>query len=124
MGGAVYAAEIDFNSLCELADSSKHYTKLAKYPAVERDIAVVVGEDVLAGDVEDVIKSAGGKLLCDIKLFDIYRGEQVEKGKKSMAYAVTLRADDRTLQDEEITKIMSKIIKSLEHRLGAALRDN
>lgn len=125
LSGAVYAAEIDFRAVCKLSsENEKHYVKLAKYPSVSRDIAIVVDEDVLAGDIADAIKSAGGKTLVSVDLFDIYRGEQVESGKKSMAYSITLQGEDKTLTEEEINKVTGKIIKSLEYRFSAVLRDN
>ncbi|MBR5448429.1 MAG: hypothetical protein IKV43_00435, partial [Clostridia bacterium] len=80
--------------------------------------------EVLAGDIYDIIEKAGGKLLTDITLFDVYKGAQIPEGKKSMAYSVTLRADDRTLTEEEINKVMGKILRSLEVQTGAKLREN
>ncbi len=124
MDCACYLAEISFDAIFENASAVKTYKKLPKYPAVSRDIAMLVDDEVLAGDIYDIIEKAGGKLLTDITLFDIYKGAQIPEGKKSMAYSVTLRADDRTLTEEEITKVMGKILRSLEANAGAKLRDN
>lgn len=118
----VYAAQIDFDALLKNATSAKTYKKLPKYPAVTRDLALLANEDVLAGDIYDIIKKASGKILDSIKLFDIYRGDQIENGMKSMAYSIVFRAEDRTLTDDEINKVMDKILRSLEHQVGAKLR--
>ncbi len=118
----VYAAEISFNALLENANSSKSYKKLPKYPAVTRDLALLADDGVLAGDIYDIIKKASGKILDSVELFDIYRGAQIPEGKKSMAYSIIFRAEDRTLTDEEINKVMDKILRSLEHQTGAKLR--
>ncbi len=121
---ACYLAEISFDAIFENASAVKTYKKLPKYPSVSRDIAMLVDDEVLAGDIYDIIAKAGGKLLTDITLFDVYKGAQIPEGKKSMAYSVTLRADDRTLTEEEITKVMGKILRSLEVNAGAKLREN
>ncbi len=124
MDCACYLAEISFDAIFENASAVKTYKKLPKYPAVSRDIAMLVDDEVLAGDIYDIIEKAGGKLLTDITLFDVYKGAQIPEGKKSMAYSVTLRAEDRTLTEEEINKVMQKILRSLEANAGAKLRDN
>jgi len=124
MDCACYLAEISFDAIFENASAVKTYKKLPKYPAVSRDIAMLVDDEVLAGDIYDIIAKAGGKLLTDITLFDVYKGTQIPEGKKSMAYSVTLRAEDRTLTEEEINKVMGKILRSLEANAGAKLREN
>ncbi len=124
MDCACYLAEISFDTIFENASAVKTYKKLPKYPSVSRDIAMLVDDEVLAGDIYDIISRAGGKLLTDITLFDVYKGTQIPEGKKSMAYSVTLRADDRTLTEEEINKVMSKILRNLEVQTGAKLREN
>ena len=92
------------------------------YPAVYEDLAVVVDESVPAVQVRDLIVQAGGALLRAVELFDVYRGEQIGAGKKSLAYALTYQADDRTLDAKAATKIRTKIVSRLERELGAALR--
>jgi len=119
---ACYVAEISFGAVCKHANYSVSYKKLPKYPAVTRDVAIIADDSVLAGDIEDIIKKSAGKLLEDIKLFDIYKGAQIEAGKKSMAYAIVLRAEDRTLTDEEVSAVMDKVLKNIEKNTGALLR--
>lgn len=118
-----YVAVIDMPILTGFATFERTYTSLAKYPATSRDISVLVKENILVGQIEEIIKNKGGKYLESIELFDIYKGEQIEKDFKSVAYKITFRANDRTLQDEEITKFMKKILSTLEKELGAKLRE-
>ena len=117
-----YLAEIDFDTLFDATNHKQTYKKLPKYPAVSRDIAILVDDSVLSGDIVDTIKHAGGKLLDHVEFFDAYKGAQIPAGKKSMAYSAVLRADDRTLTEDEITKVMEKILKNLKNNLGAELR--
>ena len=118
----VYCAEINFNKLFDLQLPEAVYTPLPKYPAVTRDLAVVCNEAITVAQVEDVITSAAGKLLRDVALFDIYRGTGVPEGKKSLAFSLSLRADDRTLTDVESENIMSKIVTALEEKLQITRR--
>jgi phenylalanyl-tRNA synthetase beta chain len=118
----VYLADIDFEKLFNFSSFDKHYKPLPKYPPVNRDFAFVCDKNTEAGSIEDVIRKAGGKLVEDVKLFDIYRGAQLGEGKKSVSFRVTLRAADRTLTVEEADKVSSKILSSLEHQLGLTLR--
>ena len=119
--GRVYVAEIDLDALQPLEKDFYGVKPLPKFPAVSRDIAVVVDEGVGAGTMLEAIRAAAGKTLEDAKLFDIYRGEKLGRGRKSVAYAITLRAPDRTLTDEEINATMSKVLKALAG-FGAELR--
>ena len=84
---------------------------------------MLVSRETLVGDLEKVIKQRGGKLLESVELFDVYQGEQIEEGMKSVAYKLVFRAEDRTLVDEEIQKVMKKILNGLEMNCGAKLRD-
>lgn len=118
-----YTAELFFNVVTEMADLEKVYTPLPKYPATSRDIALVVEEDMAVGDIEKVIKEAGGKLLREIRLFDVYRGPQVGENKKSVAFALTYRHDDRTLTDDDVNKVHNKILDDLREKLDIVLRD-
>lgn len=118
----VYIAELDFEVLIELCNRSIKYKQLPKYPAVSRDIAVVVTEEITSGQIEDIIKSKGGKLVEEVKLFDIYRGSQITEGYKSMAYSIIYRSDEKTLTEEDISKVHNKILNSLANQVGAALR--
>ena len=118
----VYCAEIDFNKLFEMRLPEPTYTPLPKYPTVSRDLAVVCDEALTVAEVEDVMTAAAGKLLRNIKLFDIYRGTGVPEGKKSVAFSLELRADDRTLTDTDSETVVSKVLAALAEKLGATLR--
>ncbi len=118
----VYCAEIDFDKVFSLRLPDVTYTPLPKFPAVSRDLSLICDEAVTVAAVEDVITAAGGKLLRGVKLFDIYRGTGVPDGKKSMAFSLELRADDRTLTDADSEGVVSKVLAALADKLGAALR--
>jgi phenylalanyl-tRNA synthetase beta chain len=118
----VFVAEIDFEALSRHIPDSHWVRPVPRFPAVWQDIAVVVGESVPAGQVQAAILAAGGRLLTDARLFDVYRGEQISAGKKSLAYNLTFQAEDRTLTDKEVAKIQSRIVRRLEKELGARLR--
>ena len=122
MDAEVYCAEIDFDKLFALQLPEPSYTPLPKYPAVTRDIAIVCDEATTVGQAQDVITKAGGKLLRSVRLFDIYRGANLGDGKKSLAFSLTLRADDRTLTDDDSEGTISKILAALKDSLGATLR--
>ena len=117
-----YVAVIDMASLLKKATFNHRYTQVPKYPAVNRDVAMLIKEDVLVGSIEKIIRQRGGKLLESVELFDVYQGEQIEAGHKSVAYALAFRAPDRTLKEKEINKTMTKILNGLETELGATLR--
>lgn len=123
IGTNCYAAELFFDVVAQMANLEKAYSPLPKYPSTSRDIALLVEETMAIGDIEKVIKNAGGKILKDIKLFDVYRGHQVEENKKSVAFALTYRHDDKTLTDEDVNVVHSKILKSLKEKLDVTLRD-
>ena len=118
----VYCAEINFTKLlqCQLPDAT--YTPLPKYPSVTRDLSLVCDEEITVAQAEEVITAAAGKLLRDVKLFDIYRGTGVPEGKKSMAFSLELRADDRTLTDTDSEAAVSKVLEALKEKLNAILR--
>ena len=120
--GRVVVAEVDLDALRPMEKDFYGIKPLPKFPAVSRDIAVVVDEAVGAGTMMDAIRAAAGKLLEDAKLFDIYRGEKLGVQRKSVAFAITLRAPDRTLTDEEINAAMEKVLKALSEKFGAELR--
>ena len=121
-GRRIYVAEVDLDALRPLEKDFYGIQPLPKFPAVSRDIAVVVDEAVGAGTMMDAICAAAGKLLEDARLFDIYRGEKLGATRKSVAYAITLRAPDRTLTDDEINAAMDKVLKALQEQFGAELR--
>ena len=118
----IYAAELDFTALSGLIAPAATYVPLPKYPSVSRDIAVVCGEEVTVAELEDCISKAGGKLLRDVRLFDIYRGKGIDEGKKSVAFSLLLRADDRTLTDADSDGVISAVLAALEKELDAHLR--
>ena len=118
----VYAAELDFDAIFEHRDGLIEYKPLPKFPASTRDFSFVCDEELEVGKLSALIARAGGKLVEDVELFDIYRGTQLGEGKKSVSFRVTLRASDRTLTVEEADKVSTKILSSLEHQLGLTLR--
>ena len=118
----VYCAEINFSALSEMVLPEPTYTPLPKYPTVSRDLSVLCDEAQTVAEVENVMISAGGKLLRGVKFFDIYRGTGVPEGKKSVSFALELRADDRTLTDTDSEGVVSKILAALKEKLGVTLR--
>ena len=122
MDGEVYCAELNFTAMLELQLPDATYVPLPKYPSVSRDLALVCDEAVTVAQAEKVITDAAGKLLRSIQLFDIYRGAGVPQGKKSMAFSLELRADDRTLTDTDSESVVSKVLAALSEKLNAALR--
>lgn len=121
LGTKTYVAVLDVAKLAEKANFDIKYQGVAKFPAVTRDISLVMKKTVLAGQIEEVIRKSGGKLLEDYHLFDIYEGENIGKDEKSLAYSIRFRAKDRTLEDKDVSAVMDKILKKLEN-LGVALR--
>ncbi len=117
-----YLGVIDVKPLFEAASFSASYKPLPKFPALTRDLAMLVRDEVTAKQIEDIIKQRAGKILEEVKLFDVYKGKQVPEGIKSMAYSIAFRAGDRTLTDEDVNKVMSKILEALKNNLGAQLR--
>lgn len=121
IGTRAYVAVIDILNVLDFATFDRKYEGIAKYPAVTRDISLEVPKNVLAGDIEGVIAQRGGKILESYQLFDLYEGDQIKDGYKSMAYSVTFRAKDRTLEESDVAGAMKKILNGLE-QLGATLR--
>ncbi|HIY16797.1 MAG TPA: phenylalanine--tRNA ligase subunit beta, partial [Candidatus Intestinimonas stercorigallinarum] len=117
-----YCAELDFGQLLDMDRSVPEYVPLPKFPAVTRDIAVVCGEAVTVGALEDYIRKGAKGLLKDVSLFDIYRGKGIPEGKKSVAFNLVLRADDRSLTAAEADEDVKAILQLLERELGAVLR--
>ncbi len=118
----VYCAEINFTKLLDFRLPDASYTPLPKYPTVWRDLSVICAEAVTVAQAEDTITAAAGKLLRSVKLFDIYRGAGVPQGKKSMAFSLELRADDRTLTDADSESVITKVLDALKEKLDASLR--
>lgn len=118
----LYCAELSFDALCAAKGADPQYVPLPKFPAVTRDIAVVCGEEITVGALESAIKEGAHGLLKEVKLFDIYRGKGVAEGKKSVAFNLVLRADDRSLTAEEADNDVKAILATLEAKCGAVLR--
>ena len=116
-----YITVLDMPVITEMATFDRHFKGIAKHPAVNRDISMVVKKDILVGQIEKVIREKGGHHLESYHLFDIYEGSQIKPGYKSVAYSITFRANDRTLEEKDITAAMDKIIAGLE-ALGIELR--
>lgn len=117
----VYIAVLDMPEIVERSNFDKKYEGIAKFPAATRDISMVVPRDVLIGQIEDVFDKKGGSYLESYELFDIYEGNQILKGFKSVAYSLTFRAKDKNLEEEDITSAMNRILKALEE-MGIQLR--
>ena len=118
----VYCCEVSFTKLLNHLLPDATYTPLPKYPTVTRDLALICDEEITVAQAEDVITAAAGKLLRGVKLFDIYRGTGVPEGKKSMAFSLELRADDRTLTDSDSEAVVTKVLAALKEKLNAILR--
>lgn len=121
IGEKAYVAVIDMEEVTKLATFDRKYMGIAKYPAVTRDISMVVPKEILAGQIEEMINQRGGRILESCHLFDIYEGAQIKHGFKSVAYSITFRAKDRTLEEADITSAMKKIWNGLES-LGIEIR--
>jgi phenylalanyl-tRNA synthetase beta chain len=119
----VLIADFDFAALREAAGRQEMIARdVPRFPDVIEDLAIVVGDDVKAADVEQTIRRAGGDLLGGLTLFDVYRGEQIGAGKKSLAYSLTYQAEDRTMSEKDVEKLRNKIIRAVEGQLGATVR--
>ncbi len=122
LGHPVFAAEIDMESLLTLTHLVPEYTALPRYPALLRDLAVVVPDKVTAAEVNSIIMEAGGALVADVSLFDVYCGPQIPAGFRSLAFAISYRDTSRTLSDDDVVELHRKIEQALHERLGARLR--
>ena len=121
IGEKTYIAVIDILDILKYAGFDHKYTGIAKYPAVTRDLSMVVPKSVLAGDIEKMLEQRGGKILESYQLFDVYEGSQIKEGYKSMAYSIVFRDHERTLGEADITAVMKKILNGLTS-LGIELR--
>lgn len=121
IGTKAYIAVIDLPEVVEKATFAKKFRPIAKFPAVTRDISMLVKKEILAGQIEEIIRRRGGKLLESYHLFDIYEGEQIEKGYKSIAYSISFRSEEKTLEDKEVNEVMKKILNGLSE-MGIELR--
>ena len=121
---AVYVAEIELQPLLEAGERERTFRELPKFPAVVRDVALVVDEDVAHGDILAAIVKNRNKVLERVELFDIYRGSSIPTGRKSMAYSLTFRAPDRTLTDAEVNGAHEQVKRSLSQTLQCEIRES
>ncbi len=122
IGTKCYVAELSLERVFKAINTNVKFAPLPKFPALTRDIAMLVDKDVPVADIEEIIVKASGKLLDTIKLFDVYEGSQIPEGKKSVAYAVSFRASDRSLTGDEVNVVFDKILRKLEGGVSAQLR--
>ena len=118
----LYAAELSLDALIENQGAEPTYKALPRFPAVTRDIAVVADRDITVGEIEKTIRVAGGELLRDVRLFDVYEGPGILPGKRSTAYSMTLRSDEGTLTDDHADEVMANVLTALREKLGAERR--
>ena len=123
IGEKVYVATLDFDMLLQCKKSIKKFKPLPKYPAVQRDMAFIMKDEIPARKIEDIIRYFKCEIIEDSRIFDVYKGAQVEEGYKSVAYSITFRAADRTLTDEEVNVVIDKIVAKAGADLGAKLRE-
>lgn len=121
IGEKTYVAVLDMPELVARASFDVKYTGIARFPAVSRDLSMVMKKEILVGQVEEVIRRCGGSLLESCTLFDVYEGIQIKPGYKSVAYSISFRAKDHTLEEKEVNQIMDSILKGLQD-LGIELR--
>jgi phenylalanyl-tRNA synthetase beta chain len=117
------AADLDLEQFLSYVDSGYTFAPISPYPAVREDLALVVDKHIPAAELDQALRQAGGYLLKDVELFDVYEGSQLPSGKKSLAYHLTFQSDNKTLTDKEVLKQRNRILKQLEGRLGAQLRE-
>ncbi|HMA36380.1 MAG TPA: hypothetical protein VKY74_18130, partial [Chloroflexia bacterium] len=121
-GRRIYAVDLDLDALLAAIPQRVRYQSISRYPAVAQDLALVVPDTVPAARVEALLRETGGKLLTEVTLFDVYTGPPVPAGHRSLAYALTFQALDRTLGEDEVAKLRTKILNRLQHMVGAQLR--
>jgi phenylalanyl-tRNA synthetase beta chain len=124
LGPDVMLFELQIAPLAEAMSEYGRYAELPRFPAAERDLAIVVAEQVPAGEVEETIRQTGGQLVVNVHLFDLYRGKQIPSGKKGLAYSIRYQSPQKTLMDSEVEEIQEKILKALGEKFGAELRDS
>lgn len=117
-----YVFELSLVDLLTATVEETRFEIIPRFPSISRDIALVVDKNVVVGDIEQIITEAGGKLLKDVSVFDLYEGDRLEEGKKSVAFSLRYFDPERTLTDEEVTKTHEKVLNAVEEKLGATLR--
>ena len=118
----VYVLEINLDKLLDKKVGKMKYKEISKFPAIKKDIAILVDKNITSNKIENSIKKSSGSLLTNIEVFDVYTGKNIDEDKKSIAFSLTFAAKDKTLTDEEIVPIIEKIVKDLEKNVGAELR--
>ena len=121
--GDIYVFEISLEKILDKKVREIKYKEISKYPSVNKDVAFIVDDSVKSEEIVSIIKKIGGRLLESIDVFDVYKGENVSDGKKSLAYSLVFKNSDRTLTDEEVTNLFEKMILEVENKLGAELRN-
>ncbi len=121
--GAIMAADLDLDLLLPKVRDAVKFNPVSNYPAVQEDLAVVVDTTVSVADVAAAIDRAGGFLLKKVELFDVYEGDSIPDGKRSLAFHLAFQSPDKTLKDKDVAKLRNKIIGGLKHKLGATIRD-
>jgi len=121
-GLRIMTAELDLDTILNVANTIRRYTPLPRYPSIKRDIAVIADKKMPAATIEKLIRDLAGDLLSKVELFDIYEGAQIPHGLRSLAYSLSYRAFDRTLRDDEVNEIHFKVIEGLEKKLGVKIR--
>lgn len=124
IGRRVFVAELDLDEMIERMPAGLRYEKIPKFPALKRDIAVIVPDRVPEADVREVVLSEGGRLLRSVELFDVYKGKQIPEGTVSLAYSIVFQSEERTLQEDEVNGLQKKIEDSIANRFGGKLRSD
>jgi phenylalanyl-tRNA synthetase beta chain len=124
IGRKVFVAELDLDEMIERMPGGLRYEKIPKFPALKRDIAVIVADRVPEADVREVVLSEGGRLLRSVELFDVYKGKQIPEGTVSLAYSIVFQSEERTLQEDEVNGLQKKIEDSIANRFGGKLRSD
>ncbi|MCL2740218.1 MAG: phenylalanine--tRNA ligase subunit beta [Oscillospiraceae bacterium] len=120
--GKAYIAEIEWDAILESANLDKRYAEIPRFPSMQRDIALLADSNITVGEIEETIWKVKSNILESVKLFDIYEGEQVERGKKSIAFSLTYRDKEKTLTEEEVNNVMTQILENLQKKLNVTLR--
>ena len=118
----IYVLELSIDKLMVKTKPVK-FKPASKYPAINKDLAFIINKDITSSQIKEVIKKAGGRLLTDIKVFDVYTGDKLKENEKSLAYSLTFQDLNRTLTEEEVTTVFDNIIKNVCEKLNATLRD-
>ena len=117
-----YVFELSLKTVLEAATAQLRYEAIPRFPSITRDIALVVDKETVSGGLKDIIQTAGGQLLKEVLVFDLYEGDRMEEGKKSIAYSLKYMDPERTLTDEEVTKVHTQVLEALKNQAGAVLR--